>query len=901
MAKVILSIKNKICKRRKQKGISMISLVITIIVMIILTVVVFGSSLHVTSEADYSKYVSNLNDVSAAFSEKSLTIKGEKSAESNQKNLEQVYNYVARAGKTDDDFLLPTQIPAYTILKDEKQLGIDLPKLIVESATGKRMEAKYAATKSGKIFVWPPYLYEGRLYITNEDIVETRDSTTITVGNETFEFELDPMDGSLVDVKTPEIIPPEYKPDIPVNPPTEQPKEHVFSEKLETDEYLNKPATCTQPASYFYKCVNCEEKGTAIYQSGTPLGHSCGEWTITKSANCGEIGEQKRTCARCGNVEKQEIEKDSSKHIPTGIYEITKPATCKETGLKAIKCKYCKTILNTENIGLLEHSYGTTTITEEPTCVTVGEKQRVCTGCGMVQKEQIEMNPQKHPEDKIAEQTEAATCIKEGLKVTICIACEETIDTQPIAKTGHEYGDFKTVQAATCLQEGINEKVCKYCSDVQTQTISALGHIDSNTKDNICDRCRIFVKEIPGLGYVEVSNPDLEIEYDSGTGDVSGITSPEGDDPETPPILPENVLPEIIEFGYGNFETKATHTPESYETVSYEETYRRVKLPVAYQRIIWSKWNTTKDPSGNIISIVPTDIELVDIDKKFSTYILYDFETDEYLEMEGVRGESVELWTIYNSSDDSKENIIYLAAYLNKNQSNLNCRVAKWDGTKYVAVDYEVEIGAINKFTEIYTETKTKSVQIGGASSTTEYIYVPSGTLIAENEMTWAEWLESDYNTTVKQGTYIKTTDFEDISTSSTIVADNDYGFMVYELNGVWCFNEKLEINQKLDLQEITFISGISNCTAMDVFYAEYTLPSGSIQKEISLGFVDGTTNSLGNLVPICVYDEAIIVKPGATLSYWKDSSYKTVDFGTTPQLVSEEFYEWFIANATKQ
>ena len=33
----------------------------------------------------------------------------------------------------------------------------------------------------------------------------------------------------------------------------------------------------------------------------------------------------------------------------------------------------------------------------------------------------------------------------------------------------------------------------------------------------------------------------------------------------------------------------------------------------------------------------------------------------------------------------------------------------------------------------------------------------------------------------------------------------------------------------------------------------------------------------------------------------WIDTAYLTVDFGTTPQTVTDEFYNWFTANATKQ
>ena len=130
----------------------------------------------------------------------------------------------------------------------------------------------------------------------------------------------------------------------------------------------------------------------------------------------------------------------------------------------------------------------------------------------------------------------------------------------------------------------------------------------------------------------------------------SGVVPPADDEPEPPAEIPEEELPEIIEFGFGNFESNTTYTPGTYETVPYEITYTRNKYPVTYQGVVWSKWNVTKDSDGNITKVVPKEIELADIDKKYSTYILYDFETDEYLEMEGVRGDSVELWTIYNTS-----------------------------------------------------------------------------------------------------------------------------------------------------------------------------------------------------------------------------------------------------------
>ena len=372
MAKVLLSIKNKISKRRKQKGISMVSLVITIIVMLILVAVAYGASLQTVDEADYSKYVSDFSDVATAFEEKSMTVKGEKAADSNQKNIEQVYNYVAKAGKDDEEFLVISELPAYTIIKDEAQLGIELPKMTVESGTGKRVQAKFATTKNGEVFLWPPYEYEQKLDITPNNVVEHKMQTTITVGKETFEIVLDPVDGSLVDIKQDNNLP-------PVDEPSGDKEEHLvheFNSKTETSKYLHSAATCTSPAVYYYKCSQCDEKGTNTYTSGVALNHNYGSYQVTKAANCGETGERKRSCSRCGDVQTQVIEKDTSRHIGGEISETTKTASCTKTGTKVYKCSTCKATLRTETIPALEHSYGEYVVTKVATCAEVGVKTK---------------------------------------------------------------------------------------------------------------------------------------------------------------------------------------------------------------------------------------------------------------------------------------------------------------------------------------------------------------------------------------------------------------------------------------------------------------------------------------------------------------------------------------------
>ena len=44
----------------------------------------------------------------------------------------------------------------------------------------------------------------------------------------------------------------------------------------------------------------------------------------------------------------------------------------------------------------------------------------------------------------------------------------------------------------------------------------------------------------------------------------------------------------------------------------------------------------------------------------------------------------------------------------------------------------------------------------------------------------------------------------------------------------------------------------------------------------------------------VCTYDSY-----GGT--HWRDTAYRTVDFGDEPQVVSAKFYFWFTGNAIKQ
>ena len=158
--------------KRNERGISLIALVITIIVIIILAAIAFNSSTSTISKANYSKFVSNIGEVQDAIQTKTVTVKGFAMASGTQVTDGQAYNYVAKGGSSESDFLPEAQVPAYTIIEETADIGIDLPEIKVNTPTETGVKVKYAVTKEGKVFIWPPYSYENEYNIRDKETVD---------------------------------------------------------------------------------------------------------------------------------------------------------------------------------------------------------------------------------------------------------------------------------------------------------------------------------------------------------------------------------------------------------------------------------------------------------------------------------------------------------------------------------------------------------------------------------------------------------------------------------------------------------------------------------------------------------------------------------------------------------
>lgn len=81
---------------RKNTGVSLIALVVTIIVVIILASIAFNSSTNTVSKANYSKFVTNITEVQDALNTTTVTVKGSAMASGLEITDAQAFNYVAK-------------------------------------------------------------------------------------------------------------------------------------------------------------------------------------------------------------------------------------------------------------------------------------------------------------------------------------------------------------------------------------------------------------------------------------------------------------------------------------------------------------------------------------------------------------------------------------------------------------------------------------------------------------------------------------------------------------------------------------------------------------------------------------------------------------------------------------
>lgn len=157
--------------------------------------------------------------------------------------------------------------------------------------------------------------------------------------------------------------------------------------------------------------------------------HEYGIWTIEKTPNCTDNGEEVRVCS-CGQEDRRIVAANG-------------------------------------------HSAGVWVTNQEPTCTDSGEKSQSCSVCEMVL--QTEMIPAKDhtPGDWI--EVSVGSCTENGSKHRLCLVCQVVLETADVPALGHLPGDWITDVEPSLGQEGSKRQTCTVCNEtVATEIIPPL-------------------------------------------------------------------------------------------------------------------------------------------------------------------------------------------------------------------------------------------------------------------------------------------------------------------------------------------------------------------------------------------------------------------------------------------
>lgn len=160
-------------------------------------------------------------------------------------------------------------------------------------------------------------------------------------------------------------------------------------------------------------------------------------------------------------------------------------------------------------------------MTTDPTCTQTGERQRVCSGCGHVDKEIIPAKGHDFAVESFDKQTGITTmvcsvcatksditypctdkehghiflaendkvvlpkCEENGYTIHICENCQYTYQNNFTPATGHTFGEWKTIEEASINAAGVQQRTC-HCGATQNRPLAGLSGTIGNggDKDN---------------------------------------------------------------------------------------------------------------------------------------------------------------------------------------------------------------------------------------------------------------------------------------------------------------------------------------------------------------------------------------------------------------------------------
>ena len=230
--------------------------------------------------------------------------------------------------------------------------------------------------------------------------------------------------------------------------------------------------TCTEEG---YTEKTCECGDVQKVDIVAALGHSYGEWTITKEPTEEEKGSKEKECSVCGDIVTEEIPELDHTHKYT---ETVVEPTCTEDGYTLHKCACGDEYKDNETpAGHKEQVLPA----KAPTCLEEGLTEgKKCSVCGEVLVEQTTIPVVEHKEETLP--AKAPTCTESGLtEGKKCSVCGEVLVLQSTVEAlGHSYGNWVVVKDSTITQYGVKEKTCSGCGDKITEEIPLKADSNEN-------------------------------------------------------------------------------------------------------------------------------------------------------------------------------------------------------------------------------------------------------------------------------------------------------------------------------------------------------------------------------------------------------------------------------------
>ena len=253
----------------------------------------------------------------------------------------------------------------------------------------------------------------------------------------------------------------------------EETVEHTFGDTPK--ETVEKSAlTCTTDGVYidYYVCTAEGCNATKQVERTVPAtGHQFGEWLTEEASTCEGDGREYHECSVCSTKEYRTDPADG--HVWSEEYTIDKEATCTEEGSKSIRCKVCNTILKSEVIPVIPHTYSATpSRTIDPTCTDPGANIYLCTKCQTAEK--FEEIPAKGHTYGDFSYNYDATCQKNGTMTHECSVCGalETVDDPEHPKAEHLFNDWQPYEGATIDKNATEISYCDYdCGTYKTREV----------------------------------------------------------------------------------------------------------------------------------------------------------------------------------------------------------------------------------------------------------------------------------------------------------------------------------------------------------------------------------------------------------------------------------------------